>query len=137
MISWRGTGAVLGVMVLAASAVAAEESVGERVGKRVDRAIDRLREEAKDVESRVVEGFEKARAAVDRMGVAARVYARVHWDKALTASSISVDVEKDGVATLRGSVASEAAKAKAAELTRDTVGVERVVNELRVEAAPR
>ena len=62
-----------------------------------------------------------------------RVYARLHWDKALYVASISVDVGKDGNTTLRGTVADERAKAKAEQLTGDTVGVQRVVNELKIQ----
>jgi hyperosmotically inducible periplasmic protein len=71
------------------------------------------------------------------MGVQARVYARLHWDKALNDAAISVEVQKGGLITLRGTVADRSAKTKAAELTRDTVGVERVVDDLKIVPAPR
>jgi osmotically-inducible protein OsmY len=100
------------------------------------RTSNQIREGAKDVANQLEEGFEKVRASVDRMSVAGRVYARLRWDKALNNASISVDVSKDGVTTLHGTVGNEAAKKKAEDLARDTVGVDRVTNELEVVAAP-
>jgi len=68
--------------------------------------------------------------------VEGRVYARLHWDKALQDASISVDVGKDGLATLHGTVPNEATKAKAEQLADDTVGVQRVANELSIQPPP-
>ena len=116
-----------------AGAVQGQEGTGQQIGKQVDQAVERLREGAKDVASKVREEFEAARASVDRLSVAGRVYARLHWDKALHNASISVEVRKDGSTTLRGTVPSEKAKVKAGQITDDTVGVERVVNELKVQ----
>lgn len=126
-----GTAAVLCLNV--AVAVQGQEGTGERVGKKADQAFEQLREDAKDVAGQIKKGFEKARAMVDRLGVEGRVYARLHWDKALNNASISVDVGKDGTTTLRGTVADLTAKAKAEQLTGDTVGVQRVVDELAVQ----
>jgi len=118
--------------LLAVSVGLAQEKPGPTVGQRVDQAIGEIRQEARDLAVQVREKFEQVRARVEQMGVAARVYARVHWDKALSQASISVDVDKDGVATLTGTVPSEAAKAKAASLANYTVGIQRVVNNLDV-----
>jgi hyperosmotically inducible periplasmic protein len=130
----------LGVVVLGGliplfviAEVVAQEGTGQRIGKKVDQAIGQLREEAKDVAGKVKNGFEEARASVDRLGVEGRVYARLHSDKALNGASISVDVGKDGNATLRGTVPNEAAKVKADQLAADTVGVQRVVNDVTVQ----
>jgi osmotically-inducible protein OsmY len=94
-----------------------------------------LREEAKDVAGQIREGLERARATVEQLGVAGRVYARLRWDKALSGAAISVDVPKDGLAVLRGTVPNEAAMKKAVELAFETVGVEQVRNDLRVAQA--
>ena len=134
MISWRLV-VVAGVISLCAVSATAQEGVGRRAGEKVDQAVERLREEAKDVAGQMREGFVDARAMVERMGVTGRVYVRLHWDKALQDASISVDVAKDGRTTLRGTVASEEAKTKAAQLADDTIGVQRVVDELKVEAS--
>ena len=69
------------------------------------------------------------------MGVEGRVYARLHWDKALYGASISVDAGKDARITLRGTVLDAKARAKAEQLAGDTVGVQRVVNELKIRPA--
>jgi osmotically-inducible protein OsmY len=88
--------------------------------------------EAKDVVNQIREGFERAVAAIEQLGVAGRVYARLRWDKALSGASVSVDVPKEGLVVLRGTVPNEAAIRKAVELAYDTMGVERVTSELRV-----
>ncbi len=100
------------------------ESVGQKIGEGIDRAIGSVKE-----------GWKEVRTKVDQMGVEARLYARLHWDKGLTAASITIDVRKGGVAVLRGTVASEAAKAKAEQLAGDTVGVEQVDNQLKIAPA--
>ena len=38
------------------------------------------------------------------MGVAGRVYGRLHWDKDLEGAKIDLDVKENGVATLAGTV---------------------------------
>jgi hypothetical protein len=126
---------ILGVAVLGLVLVArggAQEEKDRTIGQRVDRAIGQLREGAGELAGDIRETVEQMRVRVERMGVAARVYARLHWDKALTGAAVSVDVEKDGAATLTGTVPNEQAKAKAETLAGDTVGVERVVNNLQV-----
>jgi osmotically-inducible protein OsmY len=65
------------------------------------------------------------------MGVQARVYGRLHWDKALNQSDLNVKVEQ-GVATLSGGVPTADARARAVNLAAETVGVTKVVDELTV-----
>lgn len=116
-----------GIVALCVTAgIRGEEGTGEQVGKKIDQTIGEFREGAKKVIGDV-------RASVERMGVEGRVYARLHWDKALQGASISVDVGKDGNTTLRGTVPDGKAKAKAEQLAGDTVGVQRVVNELKIQ----
>jgi osmotically-inducible protein OsmY len=45
---------------------------------------------------------------------------------------LSIDVGRGGLVTLRGTVPNEAARTKAGDLARQTVGVENVQNELKV-----
>lgn len=66
------------------------------------------------------------------MGVHARVYSRLHWDKDLSDSRIELEV-KDGTAILRGPVKSLEAKAKALLLARDTIGIDRVDDHLTID----
>lgn len=128
--------ALVACLIGAPRAFAAEEGTSEKFGQQVDRAVDQVQQEARKWAEEMREGFEQMRARVERMGVAARVYARLHWDKALVQAPLSVDVQKDGVAVLSGTVANEPAKAKAETLAKDTVGIERVVNNLQVQPPP-
>ena len=79
-------------------------------------------------------GFQKTRTSVHNMEVVSRIYSRLHWDKALTSSSMEIEVQAGGVAILTGIVPGEEAKAKALTLTAETVGVVRVVDQLTVAA---
>ena len=108
------------VLLCATIGAQGEDTIGQKIGRKVDQAVNQVQQT-----------FEEARNAVNRLSVEGRVYARLHWDKALQDASISVDVSKDGVATLHGTLPNDAAKVKAEQLTNDTVGVERVANELQ------
>jgi hypothetical protein len=113
-------------------APAVEKPVGERVGGKVDSAVESIKKGVSTAGEAIRDQWEKARTSVHNMGVAARVYGRLHWDKALYNAKVDVEVRKDGVAVLTGSVADPSARAKAVELTRDTVGVNQVVDQLTV-----
>jgi osmotically-inducible protein OsmY len=102
------------------------------VGDKVDGAVQSLKRGARDAGEAIREQYAKARTSIHNMGVSSRVYGRLHWDKALNTARIDVDVLQDGVATLTGSVADAAARAKAVELTGDTVGVTKVVDRLAI-----
>jgi len=119
-------GGTAALCVIVTFVVQGQEGAGEQVGKKVDQTIGEIQEGAKKI-------IDDARASVERMSVEGRVYARLHWDKALQGALISVDVAKDGDTTLRGTVPNEKAKAKAEQLAGDTVGVQRVANELKVQ----
>ena len=82
-------------------------------------------------------GFQKTRTSVHNMEVVSRVYSRLHWDKALTSSTMELEVQAGGIAIITGVVPDEAAKAKALALTADTVGVIQVVDQLAVGALNR
>jgi osmotically-inducible protein OsmY len=66
------------------------------------------------------------------MGIEGRVYARLHWDKNLAGSKIELAAPKPGVIALNGTVGDAKAKAKAVELTTDTVGVTEVMDNLTI-----
>lgn len=61
-----------------------------------------------------------------------RVTQRVEWDKQLTGSTLQVEVQPSGAVLLKGSVMSDAAKARAVDLVENTTGVESVIDELAV-----
>lgn len=106
----------------------AQQGFGERLGQQLDQGVDRLSSELR-------EGWASLRKTVDRMGVQGRVYSRLRWDKQIATSEIDVDVQDEDVVVLRGQVSDDTAKRKAVRLASDTVGVNRVVDELTV-AAP-
>jgi len=108
------------------------EGVGKKVGERVDEVVKSIKRGARSASETLREQYARTQASIHSMGVEGRIYGRLHWDKALNGSKIDLSVDKDGVATLRGSVTDTTAKTKAVELTRDTVGVVRVKDELTV-----
>jgi osmotically-inducible protein OsmY len=98
---------------------------GQNIGQRIGDAIDQ-------VSSGVQQAWQQVKEAGNRMGVEARVYARLRWDKAIHSATIDIEVPKAGTVVLKGSVAGAAAKKKAVELANDTIGVEQVVDQLAV-----
>jgi len=138
--------ATLGLALAAGAWVAAQEpkdlppapppqqprGVGETIGETVDGVVQGVKRGARETSETLQGQYQRARTSVHEMGVQARVYSRLHWDKDLNDSKLDLEF-KDGTATLRGSVKTLRAKAKAVELTRDTVGVERVDEHLTIE----
>jgi len=130
---WTIAGAVLGAALAASTCVAQEPNKpATDVGKKVDSTVESLKKRAAEASEAIREQYDRARAAVHNMGVSARVYGRLHWDKALNAYRIDVDVKQDGVATITGTVGDAAARLRAVDLTRETVGVVSVVDRLVV-----
>lgn len=111
-------------------------STGKRVGEKLDSAVQSLKRGAKEAGESIQQQYARARTAVHNMGVSSRIYARLHWDKELQTSKIDIDVKKDGVATLKGTVPDAKAKAKALALAQDTVGVVRVMDQMTVGTTP-
>ena len=114
---------------------AQQEGAGQKVGEKLDEVGRKIKRSLNKAEEAVRESFHKTRESVHSMGVAARVYGRLHWDKSLHTSPINVKVE-EGVATLTGSVPTAEARTKAIDLAADTVGVTKVVDELTVPPSP-
>jgi len=111
-----------------------DEGAAAKAGERIDEVGRKIRRGIEKAEDAVREGFHKTRDSVNSMGVMSRVYGRLHWDKALHACTLTVKVE-DGVVTLRGAVPTQAARQKAVTLTAETVGVNKVIDELSVLAS--
>ena len=61
-----------------------------------------------------------------------RVTQRIEWDKQLAGSTLQLEAQPGGVMVLKGSVASDSAKARAVDLAESTSGVVSVVDELAV-----
>jgi osmotically-inducible protein OsmY len=135
--SWRlaaPTWLALCVAVWVGIGRAQQEGAAEKAGEKLDAVGRKIKEVLQKTEDRVREGFHRTRESVHAMGILARVYGRLHWDKALHSSSLTIRIENGAVA-LRGAVPDAAAKAKAVELAEDTVGVNKVVDELSVPAS--
>ncbi len=81
-------------------------------------------------------GFQKTRTSVHNMELVSRVYSRLHWDKALTTSTLELEVRDGGVAVVTGVVPDAASKVKALTLTAETVGVFQVVDQVAVGLGP-
>jgi hyperosmotically inducible periplasmic protein len=113
---------------------AQQEGLGEKAGEKLDEVGRKLKKGIDKAEDAVREGVQKTRDSVQSMGVQARVYGRLHWDKSLHSSTLHVKVE-EGVATISGSVPTSEAKTKAVTLADETVGVTKVVDELTIPAS--
>jgi len=103
----------------------AQEGLGEQIGARIDRGLDELGDNLR-------EGWASLRKTVDNFSVQGRVYSRLRWDKQLADAQIAVTVAEGGVVSIRGVVSDDEAKAKAAKLAQNTVGVEKLMNRLTV-----
>jgi hyperosmotically inducible periplasmic protein len=117
-------------------ATAAQKAEAERLAKvsgvaRVDNKIQIDPDEDKTVADRISKGLSRTGESVND----AWILTKVKWfhtgADALKGSDINVDV-KDGVVTLKGTVKSEAGRAKAVALAKDTDGVKRVVDQLTI-----
>jgi hyperosmotically inducible periplasmic protein len=141
---WMCAGAVA-VALVVAPGLAGQQNQAERkqenpperegkVGKKVDEAIRDVKKGVQEAAQSVRESFDRMRTAVHNMGIEARVYSRLHWDKALNNANLELDVHNGGIATLRGTVPDAGARSKAVALARDTVGVTQVIDQLAVSA---
>lgn len=110
--------------------------IGAQVGEALDRTARVVMKRARGAQAEVEAAYNKAKAEIANFGVEARITGRLQWDKHLQGSQIEIEVDDKGVASLRGTVPDEAAKAKAMSLTRDTIGVREVVDELKVAGPP-
>jgi osmotically-inducible protein OsmY len=70
-------------------------------------------------------------AQVDDAGITAKVKAKLAADGDINPFNIDVDTN-EGVVTLQGRVAKNEARSKAEQLARDTDGVKRVINLVKV-----
>ncbi|MDR3638772.1 MAG: BON domain-containing protein [Isosphaeraceae bacterium] len=108
----------------------AQQGVAEKAGETLDGVGRGIKKGAVEIGDAVRRRFEGVRGEVSRMGVHNRVYSRLHWDRALNTSKIEVHLLKGGEVLLRGYVPDEEAHQRAITLTRDTVDVAGVVDEL-------
>jgi len=128
--SWISAGTVAGMLLAGSAAVMAQEGTAEKIGKSLDQLGQDVKRGVGNVADDLRAQFAKTRESVENWGIEARVYGRLHWDSALNKANLETRVDRAGVVTLIGEVPSEAARAKAATLAHDTVGVTKVVNQL-------
>ena len=123
-IAGLGLSMVAAALIAPATPARAQGVVG-RVGDAIDSA-------GRGIRNGVQNAFSKTQAAVHAQELIDRVYSRLHWDKTLTGSALDLEVQAGGIAILRGAVPDEATRQRALILTRDTVGVLQVVDELTI-----
>ncbi len=112
-----------------------EQPPAKKAGEKFDEATQAIKKGLQSARDTVREQFAKARESIHNMSIESRVYGRLHWDKALSSSTLNLTVE-GGVVTLRGSVPDAKAKHKAVDLAMDTVGVTKVIDQLAIEPTP-
>ena len=96
-------------------------------------AIDttKARQTGAAIGEKVAESANRAEHALGDGALTAKIKSKMALDDTIPASRIDVDT-REGVVTLRGQVQSEAGRARALALARETHGVTRVVDELTV-----
>ena len=114
------------------------DAAGAKTKSGVTKAVDAAVGAAKTTKKAVQKGVGKAEQGVGKVGdkagdasVTTRVKAAFTGEKLLQDTAIDVDTT-DHVVTLKGTVGSNAAKARAGEIARGIDGVTRVVNQLVV-----
>jgi len=117
-------------------ATAAQKSEAERLAKvsgvtRVDNKIQIDPDEDKSVADRISKGLSRTGESVNDAWITTKVNWFFVGADALKGSDINVDT-KDHVVTLKGTVKTEAGRAKAIALAKDTDGVKRVVDQLTI-----
>jgi osmotically-inducible protein OsmY len=126
-----------GLMVVVASwsSSAQDPSTIDKIKAKAGDAVNSVKKGAANAGEAIKDKFAKTKDSVLAMEIEHRVYARLHWDKALVGSKIELAAPKLGVIALNGTVTDEKAKNKAFELTQDTVGVVEVQNHLVIGTA--
>ena len=97
--------------------------------RRAGRALDNA---GKSVRDRVETEVTRGQVVAGERELLSRVTSRIRWDKQLVAAVLQIEIQADGTAILRGSVPTEAAKARAVDLAQSTDGITAVVDELGV-----
>lgn len=135
--------ALLGFLLIGAPAAAIgqepneqERGTAERVGAQFDRFLERLQRNFRDLSDDVRRRAAEVQERVEDLGVEARVYSRIRWDKALGDAEIAIEAKEGGVVILHGRVADAELRRKAVRLAVETIGVERVQDNLTIGNAP-
>ena len=92
---------------------------------------DRLGQAGRDAGNAIERGVDRTQAAAGDAAITSAVKAKFLADTAVSGLKIDVDTS-DGVVTLTGNVSSKAEAERAVMMARNTEGVTRVINNLRV-----
>jgi hyperosmotically inducible periplasmic protein len=109
---------------------AGETAAGE-ARQAADRAADTGRQVGAEVGQRVGQAADAASRALADGSLTAKIKSKMALDDTVKALNLDVDTER-GVVTVKGYVRSEAERTRALQLARETEGVSRVVDGLRV-----
>jgi osmotically-inducible protein OsmY len=107
------------------------QKVGDKAKELAGETADKTKEIAGAVGSKTKDVVLTTGEAITDGWITTKVSAKFVDEKLLKGSNINVDT-KDHVVTLKGTVGSDAAKARAVEIAGNTEGVVRVVNQLIV-----
>jgi osmotically-inducible protein OsmY len=95
-------------------------------------SVDRARDAGAAVGGAVATGANEAGRLLSTAALTAKIKSKMALDDTIEARAIDVDSASGGVVTLSGSVASEAARARALQLAMETEGVTDVIDRLQV-----
>jgi osmotically-inducible protein OsmY len=98
-------------------------------GRAVD--VETARETGAEIAGRVAEGANVAQRLAASAALTAKIKSKMALDDTIQASRIDVDTA-EGVVRLHGTINSEAQRARAVQLARETDGVTSVVDELTI-----
>jgi osmotically-inducible protein OsmY len=131
-----GTASAVALLLLAAgwaSAQDAPKTTTEVLKEKASSAVSSVKKGVGSATDAIKNKYNAAKDHVKAMEIEARVYARLHWDKALAGHKVELSAPRAGSIVLTGTVADAKAKSKAVELTSDTVGVTEVVDHLTIQ----
>jgi hypothetical protein len=127
-VAYRCGSAALLAVLAAGGCQSKDADILAQMGRKIAAKVAPLNERA---QGKLGQGLEALRAGWDEASAAARVAARLRWDKALAGADIQVSGPPDAV-ELAGSVADQAQRQRAVQLAEATAGVEQVVDKLTV-----
>jgi osmotically-inducible protein OsmY len=104
---------------------------GREVREETREAVDAAKELGRDAQARAGEAADRTGSVLTDAAVTTAVKTKFLADTAVSGLKIDVDT-KDGVVTLNGMVATKAEADRAVTLARESDGVKRVVNNLRI-----
>jgi hyperosmotically inducible periplasmic protein len=119
------------VAALLTLASACNRQDADRLGRISRKAVERTEALTGNVRDSLSNGWQGLCFTLEETAPAARVLARLRWDKSLTDTKIEVQF-KEGAIELRGTVADLPKRRRAVELAESTVGVQKVIDQLQL-----